>query len=301
MLYLSCHQDLEREEVKLFRELGIDATTNGHIELDKEYLDQFDVIYSMWMPEWVASHWESIKDKTVIMRTIGQSIEKDEKTMKPLKEQGMKIVRYSPMEEKIPSYCGGDATIRFHKDENEFKDWNGEKEQIINITQSIKERAQFCGYDYLMEATEGLPRKFYGRGNSSEDPFGGELSYEELKKTYRDNRVYFYTGTFPASYTINFIEAWMTGIPIVALGEQLGSPDKMYPDHFIYEIPELITNFKDGVCADSIQALKTACSMLLSNPDYEMSINGRNKAIAIFGKERARKEWTEFFKGVGAL
>jgi len=45
---------------------------------------------------------------------------------------------------------------------------------------------------------------------------GGKLEYHEMKREMRDNRLFFYGGTHPASYTLAFMEAMMTGMPIVS-------------------------------------------------------------------------------------
>ncbi|MFY0784083.1 hypothetical protein AB1K18_28080 [Peribacillus simplex] len=40
-----------------------------------------------------------------------------------------------------------------------------------------------------------------------------------MKQEMRENRAFFYTGTRITSYTLGFIEAFMTGIPIVSISE----------------------------------------------------------------------------------
>jgi glycosyltransferase involved in cell wall biosynthesis len=56
-------------------------------------------------------------------------------------------------------------------------------------------------------------------GPGSEDIGGpGALTYDEMRGWLRRARVYLYTGTQPASYTLGLIEAMMTGIPVVSIG-----------------------------------------------------------------------------------
>lgn len=296
ILYVSCHKYLQEDETKLFIELGYDVVVKGFNEpFEKEFIKVFDIIIVMWMPKWVEENWESIKDKVVIMRTIGQSTEQNELEMKPLKEKGMKIVRYSPMERNIPSYCGENAIIRFYKDPKEWRDWNGRNDKVINVTQSMFQRKDYCGYQPFMDATEGMPRKIYGHNNSPMgELWGGELSRKNLKKVYRDNRVYFYTGTQPASYTLNFMEALMTGIPIVAIGSKLGNPH--FSDQNVYEIPNIIQQGVNGFFSDDIGELRYMIIKYLKDYDQAKRIGeaGRKTAIELFGKENIKKEWEKF-------
>ena len=165
ILYLSCHEILEYDEVKLFHELGHEVFSPGAyveprnrgddslrpgiegleynpdmVEMwnrheaifpnvnGKEYLDRsidilnyFDHVVVMHYPTFIAKNWNVFKPfiesgKRVTWRTIGQSVISTEQQMTPYRGQGMEIVRYSPMEETLPHFCGSDALIRFYKD-----------------------------------------------------------------------------------------------------------------------------------------------------------------------------------------
>ena len=329
LLYLSCHSIIEYDEVKLFKELGIDVFSHGAYldpqrpeddkrppldgvadlelidmarrnpkeKMTKEFLDKFDVIFFHWMPAWLEANFELIKNKIVIFRTNGQSSPDDEILLGRFKARGVKIVRYSPIEKGIPYYCGEDAMIRFGKDPEEYKGWTGEKERVINITQNMKARAAFCNYEVFEKATEGFDRKLFGPDNeASGELSGGCLSYDDLKKELRENRVYFYTGTKPASYTLNFIEAWMTGIPIVSIGSALGDPSFL-PGQHSFEIPSLGKSGRDFFVADDVEHLRGFISSLMKKPELarEISEAGRARAIEHFGIDKIREEWRKFF------
>jgi len=239
-----------------------------------------------------------MKDKIVILRTNGQSSQNDELWMRKFRDKGLKIVRYSPIEKTIPGYIGEDAMIRFYKDPEEWKDWTGVMKRVITVGQSMKKRDPHCNYKIFNAATGGLSRKVYGPENEDCGKiWGGLLSYDNLKKAMRDNRVYFYTGTMPASYTISFMDALMTGMPIVALGGELANPFFL-EGQFTYEIPFLIKNGVEGFVSDEIGALREYCEMLLNDNKLAQRISkaGREKAIKLFGKEKIKKEWTEFFE-----
>jgi len=349
LLYMSCHEILEFQEVSLFVELGYDVYSMGaysnpaqagilrpaipgakpHPQLHAVYLqsskenihqelvDWADLIVMMHNSRvdvvdhpqpWLGStrvnsegktedNWEKLKKKPVIWRSIGQSTKEIEESLKPYRDDGLKIVRYSPKEKTIPSYCGEDAMIRFYEDENEFKGWTGEKKQVITIAQSMKSRGDACNFRAFLEATEPFERRLFGPGNEDAGLIGGQLTYEQLKQELRTSRVYFYTGTQPASYTLNFIEALMTGIPIVAIGKSFY---RQFPDQDTYEVPEIIKNGENGFVSDSIEELQKYIQLLMD--DYELAKkigeNGRKTAIELFGKEKIKEEWRLFLERI---
>lgn len=332
LLYLSCHSAAEYDDLKLFNELGIQVFSHGsyvnpqqpgdtkrppldlpydrHFEelyhkytkekMGKELIESFDVIYSLWMPHWVIDNWEVLKDKIVVFRTIGQSVPNNELSLKSLyKNPNFKIVRYSPQEELIPGYIGGDATIRFYKDPDEFKDWNGKENRVITVGQSMKHRTAACGFDFFEKATRRFERRLYGPGNSDSGIEGGLLSYENLKKVYRDNRAYFYTGTQPACYTMNGMEAMMTGIPIVSIGHKLGDVS-FVKEQRSFEMHKIIKDGESGFCSDDLDYLEERVGDLLRDENLakRISVAGRKRAIELFGKEKIKKQWKDFFESL---
>jgi hypothetical protein len=276
VVYKPCHSILCFDQYKLWTELGHDVFSTGsyinpltphdnkrppiptgkyHPELaslvngDKlhpDIIDWADVIIVDHLPDWIGKNWPDIKHKRVVWRTIGQSVSSVESYMKPLRDMGVKIVRCSPYEQNIPDYIGHDAMIRFYKDPDEFYGYTGELRRVITVAQAIKSRGEFCHYNIWKEVTEGLPHLVYGAGNENlEQEWGGQLSYEELKMMLRYERVFFYTGTQPASYTLGFIEAMMTGIPIVSIGGKLAN--SIFRQN-TYEVPSIIQNCINGFC-----------------------------------------------------
>lgn len=334
ILYLSCHSILEHDELKLFHELGLDVFSHGAYmrfnqpsemrpaicaedntdeglllqavnctkeNLSREFIDNFDVILVMHIPTWIIDNWSKIKDKIVIWRTIGQSTSDVEGALAPYRKDGLKIVRYSENERTLPNYIGEDAVIRFYKDENELKDWNGDEKQIITVAQSMPSRMSFCNFNTFVEATNGSQRRLFGPGNEmAGDINGGALSYEGLKEQYRNNRAYFYTGTHPASYTLNFIEAFMTGIPIVAIGPRRGNMPNRPDCADLYGVPNIITNYENGFYSDNVQELRDFIQILMNDKNYAKRIgqSGRRRAIELFGKAKIKEDWKTFLEGL---
>ncbi len=337
ILYLSCHEILEYDELKLFSELGFECYSLGaytqpggenhrkrpsldlpydphFIELalqyPKEHLHEeqlagIDIVIIMHTTEVVTNNWPLFKkfiDKggRVIWRTIGQSIPAREAEIMDARREGLEIVRYSPAEETIEGYAGADAMIRFYKDPDEFKDWNGNDRRVINFTQSMRERGPFCGWGIYQQATRMLPRVIYGPNNENlgDKLNGGMLSADEQIKAYQNGRVYFYHGTYPASYTLTLMEAMMTGIPIVSVGENQGNSFQMFPKQKTFEVPSIIDNGLNGFCSDDPRELRDALESMLNDHNKARSIGlfGRQRAIELFGKAKIKSEWEAFLK-----
>ena len=151
--------------------------------------------------------------------------------------------------------------------------------------------------DVFDEVVKDLDWKIFGPNNDyAREHYGGLLNHEDLKTMLKLNRVFFYTGTRPASYTLGFMEAFCTGIPVVSIGPDSGN--KIYKQK-TFEVPDLIgPNGEAGFWSDNPEELKNFCKILLENQQLalQMGIKGREKAIELFGKEKIKKEWEEFFK-----
>lgn len=350
ILYLSCHEILEYDELKLFSELGyecyslgaytqpggeehrkrpaLDLPYNPHFielamqydrrKLHPEFLEDIDVVIIMhepsfighsegahdWNPDLGEGNWPLFREfikkgGRVIWRSIGQSIPRVEDRLRQWRAEGLEIVRYSPAEQTIAGNVGTDAVIRFYKDPEEFKGWTGRQRHVINFTQSLKQRDRFTGYNLINQLFKDLPAKVYGPGNEDLGLLsGGLLSYDQQKEVLRDARVYFYHGTYPASYTLSFIEAMMTGTPIVAVGPRYGNSLEMFPDQSTYEIQDIIQNGVNGFVSDDPDQLKEMVANLIDNEAKAKALSafGRSKAINLFGKPKIKSEWKKYLE-----
>jgi glycosyltransferase involved in cell wall biosynthesis len=216
--------------------------------------------------------------------------------LQPWRAEGLEIVRYSPNEQTIADNAGTDAVIRFYKDPDEYTGWTGERKEVINFTQSLQERGRFTGYRVLQRVMSGVPSKVYGPNNEDlGDLGGGLLKYSEQLQVMQQARAYLYHGTYPASYTLSFIEAMMTGTPMVAVGPELGNGD-MFPEQRTYEIPSIIQHGVSGFISDDPHQLKHHIDRLMQDSALAHSISafGRARAIELFGKAKIRAEWKDY-------
>lgn len=326
ILYLSCHSILEYDELKIFEDLGIDYFSLGsyvtptnpvdpirpaltaHPEtwlignppprdaIPPEFVNQFDTIIVMHVPEWIERNWSIFKGKRVIWRTIGQSTPAIEQRMGQYKALGMEIVRYSPREANIVPTAGCDKIIRFYKDDKQFGGWIGAGNEVITFAQDMQHRAEHCNYDAFVQIAKGFNAHVYGPKNDGSGALnGGFMSYQDMQQKMRDGRVYIYTGTQPASYTLNLIEAMMTGIPIVAIGPQYGNSLNITGAD-VYEIPDIIQNGVNGFYSNDINELRERVQLLLDNWSLAKRIGemGRIRAIELFGKNVIQEKWRQF-------
>lgn len=292
---------VKREVDALGQQGHTDTLDAAKRNLPNALIDWADVIivagfeHSFLIPQ-----WERIRHKRVIWRTIGQSAHPNEWLMQRLRKDGCQIVRYSPKERHIPEFAGEDAVIRFAKDPAEWTGWTGENPVVTNITQGLYARSladdnalqmkgyQWTSYSFWKAATEGLPVKPGGMGS---ELIGGTgpLTTEEMKALLRTSRAYVATGTQPASYVLNFIEAMMTGIPVVSIG-----PDWMciLPyGHKLLEMHELAL-----LSANDPADAKAHLERLLRDSSYakEISVEQRAKAIDLFGIDTIAAQWADF-------
>ena len=335
ILQLPCHEVLEADELRMFRDLGhyvfspgsyVNTTNRGadHLRpaidglaydpedvalyhacgkdgfdnksrLSLELVKRFDAVVVMHMPEWIHSNAEVFKKsgKRIIWRTIGQSIEHQEKSLAPLRSM-IQVVRYSPAEDRIPNNIGADAMIRFYKDPEEWGGWNGGTSAVLNITQDMLNRAKSCNWSFYEKVTAPFARTLIGKGSEVVTWGKGKRSFEEMKQALRDHRCYFYTGTHPASYTLALIEAMMTGIPVVAIGPNHGNDLASFPGHRLYEAHEIVKDA--GFASDDPFDLMDALAALLRDHSLatETGRRGRERAIALFGKQTIKEQWRKF-------
>lgn len=273
---------------------------DGKDNLTKEFLKDFDVVFVMSLADrWIVNQWDVLKDKIVVWRTNGQSNSSQELNIKQIKDKfpNLKIARYSPTERTMHNYAGEDALIRFGKRPDEYCDWNGNINKMITICQDMKGRSNSCSWNIFKQLADQFPSSLYGHANENNEYWIGKtLKTKDLLNVYRDNRVYFYAGTKPANYTLNFIESWMTGMPIVAVGPKTGNEN----GYDTYETHKLIENGVDGFVSDDINELKNYITLLMNDYDLckKISENARKSALKYFNEYDKEIEWKNFFNSL---
>lgn len=250
------------------------------------------IIFHHYLDQRLWPQWHHLQDwidggGRVVWRTVGQSVEQNEKNAAMFRDVGLEIVRYSPREENIPGYAGSDALIRFYKDPEEWGGWTGEDPVVTNFTQELARRHPWTNSEYYIEATRGLACAPAGPGSEVLPGGMGILSYEDMKERLRTARAYLYTGTQPASYTLGLLEALMTGIPVISIAPSYMQIFPYGPS--LYEGADL--------CGESFELPSHArlrLAQLLERPDHAYSYIQREATIAEFGIETVGRAWAEF-------
>jgi hypothetical protein len=252
------------------------------------------VIVHHFPEQWIGGNWAALRaaGRRVIWRTCGQSDIRLELAMRRFREQGLEIVRYSPRERdyfgQALAFAGEDALIRFGKDPAAWTGWTGEIAQVGNVTQHMAQRGVACGYNYWREATAGLPVWPAGPGSDVIPGGTGALDYEAMRRYLRQSRVYLYTGTRPASYTLGLIEAMLTGTPVVSIGPGAFDP------------PGLLEPLALFHHDDPAKARRVLASLLSDHSEAE-AVSRAQQALArsLFSLDTVSAQWAAYL-GVAA-
>jgi glycosyltransferase involved in cell wall biosynthesis len=258
-------------------------------DLAQEIVDWADVIICHhYLESWIVAQWPRLRDKRVIWRTCGQSDARLEEVMAELRPE-LQIIRYSPAEARaftrMGVFAGEDALIRFGKYPGDYGPWIGDEKVVGNVTQNMAGRGQFCGLDWYLAATAGLPVKPAGLQSEVLPGGTGALSYADMLEYLRDIRAYAYTGTQPAPYTLGLLEAMMTGVPIVSIG-----PEYMW-------VPDLFEGHELTDCgADDPRRARAMLETLLDNDELaaDLGAEQRARATELFGIETVSAQWADF-------
>ena len=257
----------------------------------KEFADRFDAIVIMSSLDFLNRNWEAIKHRPVIWRSIGQNLPPVEEGLQPFAGK-IKIVRTSPKESLTAGYAGGDAIIRFYKEATEWSGWTGEDEIVLTLYSFLKQRTHYCNSDFYEACTQPFDRVLYGNSNEDIAWAKGLADAPVVMEAMRKSRLYFCVHTAPAGYTLNFMEAWMTGIPVVTYGPEVA------PYSQFYEVPDFIEDGVSGFLVDTVSRAHEVMQMLLRDWDLARTIsqNGRSAAIRLFGRDIAMAAWSDFFR-----
>lgn len=334
ILCVSVHPVLEYDEIQLFEEMGHEVfslgfyfrrasdhnlrgplpETDWHRNCIKEFAAQgcadiggdtrwrvsrafcagFDVILVHHNYSFIATNWDEIAGSRIVWRTIGQAIHWAEDGMREYRARGVKIVRWSPEERFIERYIGADAVIRTAKDPAHWGGWTGTTERIVTFNNNFRARGLGMNFDFHQQCIAGLPFDLYGLGNEDVPDWRGVAGPEEQKALLRQHRMAFVTGTKPAPYTLGFVEAWMTGIPVVHIGRQRFSRGAAG----VYEIDDLIIDGENGFLVEDAYDAAGLFRTLLADHALcaAISAKGRAAAVATFGRSQAIAKWAAFFR-----
>ena len=264
--------------------------------LTGEIVNDYDCVYVMHKMEWIEKNWDVIKNKIVILRTIGQNLENNELLIKKYVQRGLKILRYSPKERELKNYAGEHGLIRFLKYKSDFNSRNLKNDRVITFGQNIFHRKNWCGSSIIESISQKVPFKLFGPGNEKYEFSGGKLSYEQQLYEYSTSSCYLYTGTFPAQYTLNFIEAMISGIPIVSVGKQLS---QTFVEPYPFEVPDILDRVY-GYYYDDVNSISDKLNNLLVDKKLNEEVSKKQIEVGfdLFSVEKNINNWQEFLNNL---
>lgn len=327
ILYLAAHEELEWIEINLLRDLGHEVFTvgfytyptnnktlrqskpnnpellnkfefyghsnfqpGGKLRLHPEFVKEFDHIIIVHWLENVQLNWESIQNK-MIWRSIALTDYGHDRMFKPYFQNGMKIVRMSPMEKYDPNYIGETTCIRAPVDSDIYNGYTGENENILTVAKWLGKDHQRL--EFYEEMTKGFEsqRILCGKENDLISYAKSNLSPIELQEIRQQSRCYFSILSRKAANTFTLVEAAMTGMPVITTGSKIAGYEW-------YEPPTFIENGLNGFISDDIREIHDSMNILLNNTKLanEIGKRGREKMISIYNKQSAENGWRNLFK-----
>jgi hypothetical protein len=281
----------EKDQVLLdqFKGLGCAFEYDGEINLKPDFVRLFDLTIVMHDPAFIRSHWPVLSLAPVVWRTIGQGSGRVERKLARLRQKGMRIVRYSPIEQKYKRYIGSDGLVRFYKNAEEYSGWTGHEKRVLTFSNHFRQRYPI-EYAAFVEATRGLDVAVGGSGNEGLPNSIGLVDHDRQKELLRSCRAYVYASGAVIPYTLNFIEAWIAGIPMVVMAPNSAQGRAPYAEYH-----RLITHGVDGFVARSPTEANAFLRALVEDNMLAARIGeaGKRTASNLFGVDQARRGWTE--------
>lgn len=265
--------------------------------LTKDFVTKFDLIFSTSVLQ-IKDNWELIKNKPIIWRTVGSINNSLELQMKPYVENGnIHPIRFSNQEFLAPDSNGGEV-IKNYVDENIYKDWKGYEETCLSFQSWFTQRRSLLINKSYLDIYNKIPAKLYGAFIGKTDPISnGCVSWEEQINLYKKSRCYFYIGSNVGVVAYNFLEAMMTGSPIITYGPELGGFRSPKDGKMLHEASELIEKGVNGFYSDNLDELANYVGLLVENHSIakNLSKEARNKALKMFSKKLAINKWKDYF------
>lgn len=244
-------------------------------------------------PQFIKAHWSTLSRIPVVWRSIGVNIEGCEAIIRPYREQGCKIVRYSPQEGLAQEYLGEDAIIRFPKRLSDFRPRARTNDDILLFANNLRARYPAEAAIFL-EAVSGRPFALGGIGNEGFPGSIGTATYEEQLNRLASSAGYFYCAGTNIPYTLNFMEAWLAGIPVI-----VHDPNALHAhaQAKFAEIPSMIDNGANGFVVQDARQAAEIFAMLDGDRARAAAVGaaGTAKASELFGEQNVAAHWQTFF------
>jgi glycosyltransferase involved in cell wall biosynthesis len=276
-----------------FSDFSIQKVLSSYFnKIHKDFAAMFDLIVIAHFEENLTINWESIKNKPIIIRAIGQpSVHFSEYLTKP----NVKRVAYSNTEHIISRYKKFDAIIHPYVEQDYC--WEGDGDFLLTINKWFKIRGEGSLFSVYNSVTSGIPKVLAGFGNDDLEYALSDVSPDDMYNLKKNCKAYFSTCTKPGPFTYSFLEALAAGCPMITVGPQLGS---VSPLAQTYEAHKYITNGESGFWSDNINEIREYIKLVMSDEKLARKISiGGHKIIADhFSLEKSMKNWEELLRKI---
>jgi glycosyltransferase involved in cell wall biosynthesis len=340
VLYVSCHEILEYDEVRMLLDAGysvfsigayskpgaacrfrpplpngstsqedFDAFTRevrsdkGIRIISKAFADRFDLVIVTNFAGTVLRNLEAFEGKPVIYRSVGSTRARTDAPLLSIKHR-ITTVRCSPREADIPGIVPTDYVIRFGKYHSDFQTWSGTSGRLATFYNQIATRwTAVPNLNQFSTITGDATIDLYGLGNESVPQSKGLVDAKDQVDIYAKCAAYLYVHTAIAPYTLNFLEALMTGTPIIApsasfVGATVGSSMSDWQDRR-YEAADLLRDGAGLVYSNLDQAARFSRDVLASQIDLTpISKTARERAITLFDATVIMRQWAELIESL---
>jgi hypothetical protein len=252
ILYFSCHEILEYDDLRMFTELGHRVFSLGdfaHPEasekkfrpgrpeffhkafwdsfqemgcnlpgrrVTREFCRLFDLVIINHNPSLIDVNLNAFGNMPIILRTLGQSRLSIEKEYMKYGER-IFIVRYSETERDIVGFAKTDAVVYFGKYESDWPAWKGGDPGItFHNTYKGRNSISYPKLEEWITIRNETGCRLYGAFNENIPEASGLATYAQQLELYNSAAFYLYVYTQPPSYTLSFIESLMAGVPVIA-------------------------------------------------------------------------------------
>ena len=331
ILYVSVHEALEYDDLRILHAAGYDVfsvgafsdpaaqgrlrspepyfarpddfeamraggvtTVDGKRRLSRSFVDRFDIVLVNHDPKVIIENRHALENVPVIRRTLGQTSLAHEQSLAPYKAL-FKTVRYSPREDR-PGFLPADAVIYFGKFPDQYQTYRGGDYLLTFANDTTKRPLRPKATDYATIVAD-LPARLHGFGNETVANALGVCAPGEQAALYANCRAYVYVHSTNAAYTLNFMEALLTGCPVLAPSARFIDADRPNPRWApqMYEIESLLSEGA-GLIYDSVEEARDLLRGTATAEAGVLSQAARARALQYFDAGKIVAEWRAFIE-----
>lgn len=263
----SCHASLEYDQARLFKDMGLDVAgqwdvgskqrpkINGVTDVNSD-INNYQNILLHQVEDFDLVMEELLKQgKKVILNAFGQGCDRQHKNVSAIcqKYEYAFVSSYSVKDYNtyVSHGCPQNKIeiIRFAKYLSDFKPWAGKWPICYISCNSIHRRGEGCGFEKLQEIEQnGVPIILGGVETAANTTFGiGETEECGMRNIFSNAMCHLHLGTKPAPLTLSLLEAFCSGIPVIAYNNGSGLQEEGLDIDLCDDVNQLINNINKSL------------------------------------------------------